>query len=93
MKRVDRERIEALLQDDTLSFRAIARESGCSDWSVRSIARQLSSDPRPMKDSSHQSAEGGVAGYIVVFVLIAIIGGMFWFTFRTAPPQSGPTDR
>ena len=40
---VDRVGIEAALQgDDTRSYRSIADEFGVSDWTVRSIARQLS---------------------------------------------------
>jgi DNA-binding Lrp family transcriptional regulator len=41
MKPVDRDLVERLLQDESLSFREIARRADCSDWSVRSIARDL----------------------------------------------------
>lgn len=32
-----------------MSFREIARQVGCSDWTVRSIYRDLAGDSRPMK--------------------------------------------
>jgi hypothetical protein len=40
---IDRELIMRLLADPSLSYREIARRANCSDWSVRSIARQLDS--------------------------------------------------
>jgi transposase-like protein len=45
----DRERIAAALQDESKSFRAIARELGVSDWVVRRVYRQISGDDRPMR--------------------------------------------
>lgn len=41
MRRVNRDLIVQLLADEMLSFREIARRASCSDWTVRSIAREL----------------------------------------------------
>ena len=49
MKPVNRALVEALLADETLSYKEIARQAGCSDFSVRTLARKLSGDERPMK--------------------------------------------
>lgn len=48
----DRERIGELLQDESLSYREIAREAGCGDWTVRRIARDLDGGETPMKSAS-----------------------------------------
>jgi hypothetical protein len=49
MRPVNRAIVEELLADETLSYKEIARRASCSDFSVRTIARELSGDPRPMK--------------------------------------------
>lgn len=49
MKPVDHALVEQLLADETLSYKEIARRAACSDFSVRTIARKLSGDDRPMK--------------------------------------------
>lgn len=49
MKPVDHALVEQLLADETLSYKEIARRASCSDFSVRTIARKLSGDDRPMK--------------------------------------------
>jgi hypothetical protein len=41
---IDRALVTSLLADQSLSYREIARLADCSDWSVRSIARQLDHD-------------------------------------------------
>lgn len=46
---VDHALVEELLADETLSYKEIARRADCSDFSVRTIARKLSGDDRPMK--------------------------------------------
>jgi hypothetical protein len=56
MTPADRERIERLLQDPTRSCRAISRDTGSSDWTIRKIARELDGDPRPMKRRRSSSA-------------------------------------
>lgn len=47
---VDHARVEALLREGGLSFREIARQAACSDFSVRKIARGRNGDNRPMRD-------------------------------------------
>jgi len=49
MKPVNHALVEQLLADETLSYKEIARRASCSDFSVRTIARKLSGDDRPMK--------------------------------------------
>ncbi len=51
MKAADGQRIEQLLDDASFSCRAIARETGYSDWTIRKIARELDGDSRPMRRS------------------------------------------
>jgi hypothetical protein len=40
---IDRKLVARLLQDETLSFREVARRANCSDWSARAIWRELES--------------------------------------------------
>jgi hypothetical protein len=47
-KPVNRALVEELLADESLSYKEIARQADCSDWSVRSIDRERSGGP-PMK--------------------------------------------
>ena len=49
-KPVNRALVEELLADESLSYKEIARQADCSDWSVRSIDRERSGGP-PMKTS------------------------------------------
>ncbi len=88
---VDRRHIEQLLQDSRLSFRAIAREVGCSDWTVRRIARELEDDPRPMKgewcEPPGDASEGSeIAGWIGLAAFVGFIALTFWFAWRNMPP-------
>ena len=71
-----RARIAELLQNENLSYRAIARETGYSDWTIRNVARQLDGDPRPMK--RHRSAiddeeTSGIAGWGVLIGIAAFL--------------------
>lgn len=88
---VDRDQVQRLLeQDKGRSFRSIARELGCSDWTVRSIARRVNSDPRPMKQRRsipHDDADpSGIAGLGVLAGLVALFGGLIWLMVRAARP-------
>ncbi len=57
---VDHALVERLLEDESLSYREIARRAGCSEWSIRSIARQACGNPRPVKKArSRRSADDG----------------------------------
>lgn len=89
MSAVDRDLVERLLEDESLSYREIARRAGCSDWTIRNIARRLYGDPTPMKrPRSRSSSEeaSGTAGWGVLFGMAALFGGLIWFASRRAPP-------
>jgi hypothetical protein len=85
MKQVNRVLVEELLRDDSLSFREIARRAKCSDWSVRSIASQLSGDHSSDTASTEPLTLSGCAVGIGIAVLI--LGGL-WFVARQPPPSS-----
>lgn len=90
MTPADRDRIEQLLQDPSLSCRAIARETGFSDWTIRKIARQLDGDPRPMRSHTSVNAEDGsaVAGWLAIGGVAAFFALLIWASSRWTPPQS-----
>lgn len=76
MSSVDRAFVEQLLEDQSLSYREIARRAGCSDWSVRAIARERSGDARPMKSDRENDAAPGTVGWgisLVVFALFVLL--------------------
>ena len=81
---VDRARIAELLGDPSLSCRAIARETGYSDWTVRKIARELDGDPRPMRQRESWSDQAGpqgvspVTGWIVFGGIVAGVALAIW---------------
>lgn len=88
----DRARIAELLGDPSLSCRAIARETGYSDWTIRKIARELDGDPRPMRQRRSHSDEGPpeelspVVGWLVFGSIVAVIALAIWSGARWAPP-------
>jgi hypothetical protein len=94
MKPVDRARIEELLQDEKISFRAVAREVGASDWSVRRIARELDDDPRPMKQPRAErggtcydtSDSSGPTGWIALASVVGFVALTIWASTRWMPP-------
>ncbi len=92
MKPVDRALVERLLEDETISFREVSRRAGCSDWSVRAIARDLAGGDRRIKrDASGDDGEPiGLVGWLIFFGLVAIFGGVIWFAARRAPLDGGP---
>jgi hypothetical protein len=89
VKRVDRDLVEQLLQDPSLSYREVARLAGCSDYSVRSIARKINRSDQAMTEppaarsmrrateSEDKQPEGVslllVGGCVVLFFVIAFI--------------------
>lgn len=92
MNTVDRELIVELLQDESRSLRDIAREAGCSDWTVRRISRQLRGDSRPMKNSANSSFHdyadsGSTPGWTVAIGLLVLFGAALWFALRRQPPE------
>jgi hypothetical protein len=83
---VDRELVERLLKDESLSFREIARRANCSDWSVRSIARESDDD----YSCDYAEGEPPTAREWGIFagMLIAVFGGI-WLLARRFPPMDG----
>jgi len=86
---VDRNLVEQLLQDEGLSYREVARQAGCSDWSVRRIARQLNADMRPMKSVREGVGSVSGPGPIVIGIIILAFIGMTWLRIRRKPFQGG----
>ncbi len=92
MSGIDRERIADLLADETLSYRAISRLTGVSDWTVRRIARDLAGDERPMKHryvptQGDAPAEVSPAmGWAIFSGAIGLLGFMIWAAVRFSPP-------
>ncbi len=89
---IDRDLIVRLLQEESLSYREIARRSGASDWSVRSVARKLSGDDRPMRRRPRGSLDDGDQGSgrfgLAVFAgAVALFGGLLWLASRAVPPS------
>ena len=80
---VDRDLVAHLLQDETLSFREIARRAGCSDWSVRSIARSL----EPYYEGSAEPMTPGQ--WVVVGGIFALVLGAMCFAAWRNPPLDG----
>lgn len=81
MTRADR--VKALLADKQLSYRAIAREVGCSDWTVRRIAREQ--DWRPMKSTHDETV--GAATWVGLAVTVAAVALTVWVRLRQSPPR------
>jgi hypothetical protein len=91
MSGVDRERIADLLADESLSFRAIGRMTGASDWSVRRIAREIAGDETPMK--RRYSPQDDARTDVLPALSWTIWGGAIglvclgiWALVRIAPP-------
>ena len=89
-QQIDRELVQRLLKDGSLSYREIARQASCSDWSVRAIAREGVGDSRPMKGAaSAASPESAAAsGWIVLVAIVAFVGLTIWISL----PRDNPTD-
>lgn len=86
---VDRRRIEGLLTDKSRSLRSIARTVGCSDWSVRRIAREHDDDSRSRRHpeiSDYEQSE--VPRWVSPVATIAVLVGLAICTaFRNAAVQ------
>jgi hypothetical protein len=92
-RRVDRDLVEELLNDESLSFREIARQADCSDWTVRSIARDVAGDDRPMKHHAPRvgdEAPASVAVWPIVASVVAVFAGVIWLVLRRPPLDGGP---
>jgi hypothetical protein len=87
---VNHDLVAQLLEDESLSYREIGRRAGCSDWTVRRIARELASDSRPMKFQSYENNENdeplGFAGWGVLAGIASLFIGAVWLWKRGMPP-------
>lgn len=85
----DRARIAELLHDPSLSYRAIGRELGVSDWLIRKVARELDGDPRPTRRPRPSASEPTDDGTAVGWTAVGIIAGLFalaiWVRVRWGP--------
>ena len=95
MTPADRARIEELLQDPSLSCRAIARETGYSDWTIRKIARELDGNPRPMKRHRSRPQESteevsAVTSWLVFGGVVALFALAIWARVRWGPLAESP---
>lgn len=93
----DRDRIEAaLLEDETRSFRSLARELNVSDWLVRKTARELYGDPRPMRQRRSQPQEPSdeevspLVGWLVFGGVVLATAFLIWIRARSVPPPQSP---
>jgi hypothetical protein len=77
--------VERLLQDESLSYREIARRANCSEWSVRSIARRYDGSRSSDSTAGEPLTLSGWATGIGVALLI--FGGL-WLISRRPPPSS-----
>jgi hypothetical protein len=83
MRRVNRDLIVQLLADTTLPYREIARQADCSDWTVRSIAKQL--DDFWTYDSEQTEPLSTTGFCTVVGIGILIVVGVCVAAWRLPP--------
>jgi hypothetical protein len=85
-RHVDHGLIIELLEDESLSYREIARRASCSDFAVRAIAHKLGGSPHaPPPDASPPTTAGCL---IAVAIALLICGGLWWAS-RQMPPDDG----
>jgi hypothetical protein len=105
-KPVNRALVEELLADESLSYKEIARQADCSDWSVRSIDRERSGGP-PMKtprsprhvDESEfeepprplTGTEKAIACGVVALIVIGVVA-LGWYVRRDDFPPYYPPE-
>jgi hypothetical protein len=77
---VDRALVAQLLLDESLSYREIARRADCSDWSVRSIARQL--DSEEFEDVASSEPLTGFEWCAILGIVALVIGGLSFAAWR-----------
>jgi hypothetical protein len=88
----DRDRIAELLQDPSLSYRAIGRQLGISDWTIRRVARELDGDCRPMKQQRCRPEESieepsAFSSWLISGIVAAGLALAIWAGARWAPPE------
>lgn len=94
MTPADRARVVELLQDPSLSFRAISRATGVSDWTIRRLHREISDDPRPMKRHRSRSYEtphepdtvSPIVSWLMFGGFLAVLAFAIWSGLRWTPP-------
>lgn len=94
MTAADRDWIEELLRKHPPpSCRAISRQTGYSDWTIRRIKRELIGDDRPMKQrrqGDDPPPDSGDASPLVSWLFfggfIAVLALAIWAGVRCAPP-------
>lgn len=88
---VDHSLVEHLLENETLSYREIAKRANCSDWSVRAIDRKLANDSRPMKRDRYEREDDGgeslaIAGWLVLAGIVIALILALWMGMRGIQP-------
>ncbi len=91
-RKVNRDHVGRLLQNEFLSYRDIAREAGCSDWTVRAIARDLAGDDRPMKHDRSATGKANdfqpsTSGWAVLGIGAALLITVGIY-IRASPPDT-----
>jgi hypothetical protein len=89
---VDRELVHRLLQDESLSYREIARRAHCSDFSVRSTAGELAPDYLGDGDTAEREPLTATEGWIVAGIVALIFGGICYAAWRMPPLDGGPME-
>lgn len=86
---VDHALVERLLQDESLSYREIARRAQCSDFSVRAISKELAGDDFARDDTEAKTEPLTPRDWAIFCgIAIAIFGGI-WLLARRLPPMDG----
>jgi hypothetical protein len=101
-RHVNRAYVARLLEDDSLSYREIARRASCSDYSVRAIAAQLRdgcgsmTEPPPQRrvrpardpDDYPEIEYEPLSGtaWAVIAGIAIVIFGAMWITSSRLPP-------
>lgn len=83
---VDRVFVEQLLQDESLSYREIAKRAQCSDFSVRSIAREVC---RPATESAASAEPLTLRDWAIGAGVFGAFFGGLWLLSRLLPPMDG----
>jgi hypothetical protein len=89
---VDRAYVAELLQDESLSFREVARRAHCSDFSVRAIARELASDYSADDETVESGPLTATEWWIFAGIATLIFGSVCFAAWRMPPLDGGPME-